>query len=56
MSRFKAVPPQPIPASFNHHEDFNIAHPVMGGECWAMVKVTSQLLDQPGGANLSARW
>lgn len=49
MSRFKAVPPQPIPASFNHHEDFNIIHPVMGGDRWAMVKVTSQLLDQPGG-------
>lgn len=50
MSRFKAQPPEPIPSDFNHHEDSNIIHPVTGLECWGNVKVTSQHLQQPGGA------
>ncbi|MGF6314962.1 hypothetical protein [Pseudomonas frederiksbergensis] len=50
MSRFKAPPPQPIPATFNHHEDQHIVHPVTGLSCWGMVEVTSQQLLQPGGA------
>lgn len=49
MSRFKAPPPQAIPLEFDHHEDFNIAHPTTGLESWGLVKVTSQLLQQPGG-------
>lgn len=49
MSRFKAPPPQAIPVEFDHHEDFNILHPATGLDCWGLVKVTSQLLQQPGG-------
>ncbi|WP_290877529.1 hypothetical protein, partial [Aquabacterium sp.] len=49
MSRFKAPPPHPIPVEFNHHEDFNIAHPLTALDSWGAVKVTSQLLNQPGG-------
>ncbi len=49
MSRFKALPPQTVPAEFVYQEDFNIAHPLTGLECWGVVKVTSQLLSQPGG-------
>jgi len=49
MSRFKGLPPQPIPSDFDHHEDFNICHPGTGLECWGVVQVTSQLLLQPGG-------
>ena len=50
MSLFKAHPPQPIPASFNHHEDHRIVHPLTGLACWGMVDVTSQHFTQPGGA------
>lgn len=49
MSRFKAPPPQPIPATFDHHEDHHIVHPVTGLACWGIVEVTSTLLNQPGG-------
>lgn len=49
MSRFKALPLQTVPLEFAYHEDFNIAHPLTGLECWGIVKVTSQLLSQPGG-------
>ncbi len=49
MSRFKALPPQTVPAEFVYHEDFNIGPPLTGLECWGVVKVTSQLLSQPGG-------
>ncbi|MCQ9427217.1 hypothetical protein NRB16_27265 [Pseudomonas sp. LJDD11] len=36
MSRFKA-PPQAIPVEFDHHEDFNIAHPNTGLESWGLL-------------------
>ncbi len=49
MSSFKALPPQTVTAEVLNHEDFNIAHPLTGLECWGDVKVTSQLLSQPGG-------
>jgi len=49
VSRFKASPPQPIPAEFDHHEDFKICHPITGLENWGLVKVTSKKLLQPGG-------
>ncbi len=49
MSRYKAIPPQTVPAEFVNHEDINIAQPLTGLECWGVVKVTSQLLSQPGG-------
>ncbi len=48
MSRFKALPPQTVPAEFVYHEVFNIAHPLTGLEFWGVVKVTRQLLSQPG--------
>ncbi len=49
MARFKAVPPQTVPADFVYHEDLNLSHPLTGLESWGVVKVTSQLLAQPGG-------
>ncbi len=49
MSRFLALPPQTVPAEFVYHEDFNIANPLRVLECWGVVKVTSELMSQPGG-------
>jgi hypothetical protein len=49
LSRFKAQPPQPIPAEFDHHEDHRILHPTTGLSCWGLVIVTSEHLNQLGG-------
>ncbi len=44
MSRFKALPPQKVPAEFVYNEDYNISHPLTGLECWGDVKGTTHLL------------
>jgi hypothetical protein len=49
LSRFQQPYAKQIPAEFDFHEDHCLAHPLTGLECWALVEVTSQLLQQPGG-------
>jgi hypothetical protein len=49
VSRFKTPQPEPVPAEFDHHQDFNICHPITDLESWGLVNVTSQQLQQPGG-------
>ncbi len=49
MSRFKALPPQTLPAQIVCHEVLNISHPLTWLECWGVVNVKSQLLSQTGG-------
>lgn len=38
-----------VPATFNHHQNHCIPHPITGHEYWGQVKVTSSHLAQPGG-------